>query len=237
MKEYFNKLYLGSGDNFLSIVKENLEKEKRMFIVTANPEAFMIGSRDEYMNELLMSNKTTIVADGIGLVKCASMLNINVKERITGIDLTYKLLEIANEKKYKVAIIGSKEEVIKELKTVLNKNYPNIDLIKIENGYIKDKDSFFNCIKDIDICLVGLGMPLQEKLIYKNLDKFNKGIFIGIGGSLDIISGSKKRAPKLFQKLNIEWLYRIVCEPKRLKRFYNNNIKFLFKVKKLKKGD
>lgn len=66
-----------------------------------------------------------------------------------------------------------------------------------------------------DIVLVALGIPLQEKLIYKHLDQFNKGIFVGVGGSFDVISGHKKRAPKIFIKLNLEWLYRILKEPKR----------------------
>ena len=81
--------------------------------------------------------------------------------------------------------------------------------------------------------MVALGVPSQEKLIYKHLDEFKKGIFIGVGGSFDVLSGTKKRAPKLFIKTNTEWLYRIICEPKRLKRFWNNNVKFIIKVKNL----
>jgi len=88
-----------------------------------------------------------------------------------------------------------------------------------------------------DVCLVALGIPVQEKLIYKHLDKFEKGIFVGVGGSFDVISGTKKRAPEFFIKCNLEWLYRIAKEPKRLKRFYNSNVKFIFAVKKeFKKG-
>ena len=83
-----------------------------------------------------------------------------------------------------------------------------------------------------DIILVAWGIPAQEKLIYKHLDKFDKGIFVGVGGSFDVISGHKKRAPKIFIKLNLEWLYRIIKEPKRLKRFYDSNVKFLFKVRR-----
>ena len=83
--------------------------------------------------------------------------------------------------------------------------------------------------------MVALGIPNQEKLIYKHLKEFKKGIFIGVGGSFDVISGSKKRAPKLFVKFNIEWLYRICKEPSRLKRFWNNNVKFIFKIQKMKK--
>ena len=87
-----------------------------------------------------------------------------------------------------------------------------------------------------DICLVALGIPFQETIIYKHFNEFKKGIFIGVGGSFDVLSGFKKRAPKIFQKLNIEWLYRIIKEPKRLKRFYKNNIQFVFQLKKIKKG-
>ena len=81
-----------------------------------------------------------------------------------------------------------------------------------------------------DIILVALGIPNQEKLIYKNLSKFDKGIFVGVGGSFDVISGCKKRAPKIFVRLKLEWLYRITVEPSRLNRFYQSNIKYLFKI-------
>lgn len=82
-----------------------------------------------------------------------------------------------------------------------------------------------------DIMLVALGIPAQEKLIYKHLNKFKKGIFVGVGGSFDVLSGTKARAPEFFINHNLEWLYRILKEPSRIKRFYNSNVKFIFKVK------
>ena len=88
-----------------------------------------------------------------------------------------------------------------------------------------------------DIVLVAIGIPQQEILIYKNYERFEKGIFIGVGGSFDVLSGMKKRAPEFFVKCNLEWLYRIVKEPKRMKRFFVSNIKFIIEVLKLaKKG-
>ena len=77
---------------------------------------------------------------------------------------------------------------------------------------------------------MALGIPKQETLIYKHLDEFEKGIFVGVGGSFDVICGLKKRAPKIFIKLKLEWLYRILKEPKRLKRFYQSHVKYLFKI-------
>lgn len=118
----------------------------------------------------------------------------------------------------------------------IKSEYPSIQVVGYQNGYVKDKDAVFEEIVKLqpDAVLVALGIPAQELLIAKHYNKFSKGIFIGVGGSFDVLSGMKKRAPKIFIKLNLEWLYRIACEPKRFKRFYNSNIKFIAKVKELR---
>ena len=107
-------------------------------------------------------------------------------------------------------------------------------MVGTQDGYIEDKQAVMEDIKlkNPDVILVALGVPKQEKLIYDNLQDFKKGIFVGVGGSFDVISGSKKRAPKIFIKLNLEWLYRIAFSPSRWKRFYEGNIKYIFKLKK-----
>lgn len=233
----FDKTYDKEATKFYSILKENLKKEKRTFVVTANPEAFMIGlEKDEYKNMLLDEN-TTIVPDGIGLVKAGRMIGYDIKERIPGVDIAVKLLEYCDELKMKVYLFGSQHEVITKMEELVKRDYKGIKLVGVKDGYEKDKDAIFDDIykKKPDVILVALGMPKQEELIYKHLDKFKKGIFVGVGGSFDVISGTKKRAPKIFIKLNLEWLYRILKEPKRLKRFWDNNVKFIFKVRKVKK--
>ena len=236
MKVLFDKLYSKSIDSFYKILKENLKKEKKMFIVTANPETFMKSETDEELNKLLRDKNTILVPDGIGIVKAARSINYQVEERITGIDIATTLLEYGTELNKSIYLFGSKQEVIDSMKKVLKEKYPNLKLVGASNGYVSNKDEVFENIAKFnpDIVLVALGIPHQEKLIYKHLDKFNKGIFVGVGGSFDVISGHKKRAPKIFIKLNLEWLYRIACEPKRLKRFYDSNVKFMFKVKKNK---
>lgn len=236
MKTLFKRLYQKDLNSFKDLMKNNLINNKKMFIVTANPETFMKSNDDIELKTLLNDDQTTLVPDGIGIVKAAKMINLSVKERITGIDLSITLLNYANEMKKTLYLFGARKEVIKGMQNVLKEKYPNIKLLGATDGYVKDKDEIFNKIskKKPDIILVALGIPTQEKLIYKHLDKFSHGIFMGVGGSFDVISGYKKRAPKLFIKLNLEWLYRIMKEPKRIKRFYNSNVKFLIKVKKLK---
>ncbi len=236
MKELFDKLYNKSEESFYEILEKNLSQNKKTFIVTANPETFMMSEKDEEMRKLLLDNDTFLVPDGIGIVKAARMINYDVKERITGIDIANELLKLGNKQKKSIYLFGAKQEVIDSMEKVLKESYPNLNLVGMSNGYEKDKDKIFEKIVKTkpDIVLVALGIPLQEKVIYKHLDKFDKGIFVGVGGSFDVISGHKKRAPKIFIKLNLEWLYRILKEPKRLKRFYDSNVKFIFKVRRQK---
>ena len=115
----------------------------------------------------------------------------------------------------------------------LKLRYPRME-VRYKNGYGKDKDADYQEIVQAqpDLVLVALGVPAQELLIARHLDQFQKGVFIGVGGSFDVLSGSKRRAPSFFVKTNTEWLYRIVREPSRLKRFYESNVKFLGEIRR-----
>lgn len=238
MKDLFTKLYKENAKSFYELLERYLKNNKKMFIVTANPETFMISEEDIEMKQLLLDKDTTIVPDGIGIVKASHMLGYDFKERITGVDVSIKLLELGSEMNKTIYLFGSKQEVIDSLINVINEKYSGLEVVGTSNGYVKDRDKVFDEIVklDPDIVLVALGIPHQEKIIYKHLNKFKKGIFVGVGGTFDVLSGHKKRAPKLFIKLNLEWLYRILKEPKRIKRFWNNNVKFLFNIKKISRN-
>lgn len=234
MIRFFNKLYKGGREAFLSIVRDNLLNDKKMFIVTANPETFMLGEKDSELETLLLDYATTVVADGIGIVRGGKKIGIDITERIPGVEIAEKLLEYGSELNKTVFFLGAKQEVIDSLCLVVKEKYSFLKIVGAVNGYTSDKDTVFEEIKAAkpDIILVALGIPAQEKLIYKHFKDFDKGIFVGVGGSFDVLSGIKTRAPKLFIDLNLEWLYRLLREPSRIKRFYNSNIKFLLKLKK-----
>ena len=234
MRKLFDKLYKKSAQSFYEILSDNLKDNKKTFVVTANPETFMISEKNEDVRKMLLDKETVMVPDGIGVLKAGKKIGYNIEERITGIDIANELLKFGNEQKKSIYLFGSKQEVIDSMKIVIKEQYPNLKLVGTSNGYVTDKDKVFDEIVKLepDIVLVALGIPLQEMLIYKHLNRFKKGIFVGVGGSFDVMSGMKKRAPKIFIKLNLEWLYRIMKEPKRLKRFYDSNVKFLFRIKK-----
>lgn len=233
MKKYFERLYKKTNKDYYEKLEEYLKTNTKKFVITANPETFNISKKDKELEKALLNKENDIIPDGIAIVKCASFFKIKVKERITGCDTAIKLLELADKNNKSLYLLGATQEVIEKMKEVIKKDYKGIKLLGATNGYEKDKDKVFEKIIELepDICLVALGIPMQEKLINKHIKKAKKGIFMGVGGSFDVISGYKKRAPKIFIKLNLEWLYRILKEPKRLKRFYDNNVKFVIKAK------
>lgn len=232
VEKYISKVYSKGEESFVSELEERVKENKKTFIVTANPETLMIANSNEKFDECLMNEETIIVPDGIGVVKGARMLNYDLKETITGVGLCKKLFEIGNREEKSIYLFGAKDEVVKKLKETLQKEYPKLKIAGIENGYVQNKQEVFEKIKDAkpDIILVALGIPGQELLIQDNYGDFEKGVFMGVGGSFDVLSGSKKRAPEFFVKTHLEWLYRITTEPKRLKRFFNSNIKYVFKI-------
>lgn len=240
MINYIKKTYRGNKESFFKVLENNLVNNNKMFIVTANPETFMKADSISEFDKALMKPDTTIVPDGIGVVKAANYIGITeINERITGVDISYKLLELANKYSKSIYLLGASKDVIELTVKNINKEYPKVNILGYSDGYVDNKDDIFKRIKNIspDIVLVALGVPKQELLIAKHYDSFSKGIFVGVGGTFDVISGTKKRAPKIIQKLNIEWLYRIIGNKERIKRFYNSNVKFIFKLRKLVKEE
>ncbi len=233
MKKYFDNISKFSKEEILSFLSHSLKEEKKQFCITANPETFMNARYNEIMNDILLNKDNLLLVDGIGIVLGSKIEKVKIGEKYPGVELVSDLLEELNKIKGKLYVYGSKELILKDFESVLKKKFKNIDY-NYKNGYdYKDKD-FYNDIKKYkpDLILVALGIPKQEQLIGKYFDKVDKGIFIGVGGSIDVLSGNKKRAPKFFRKLNIEWLYRIFKEPKRIGRFIKNNIGFLFLLMK-----
>lgn len=206
-------------DGLKKSVIEDIDDNKKSFIVAINPEKILKAREDEKLKELLNSADYQI-PDGIGVVYASKLKKGKIKSRITGIDCMEMLCNEANDKGYKIFLYGAKKEVIKEAKKSLEKKYENIKIVGAIDGYEKNNDKI---IKEInkskaDIIFVALGSPKQENWILENKDKVCIKIFQGVGGSFDVISGNIKRAPIWMQKIGLEWLYRLIKEPKRIFR-------------------
>ena len=212
-----------------------LESDSSHLIVTPNPEIVMKAKEDIEYKDIINNKASLIIPDGIGIIKGAKILGTPLKERVAGYDLICNLLEKYKDGSKSFYFWGSKPNIANIAKEKLLEKYPNIKIIGTEDGYF-DEEKKKKIIDDIatkkpDILLVGIGFPKQEKLINELLEKNIFKIAIGCGGSIDVLSGTVKRAPKLFIKLHIEWSWRLIKEPSRIGRMMILP-KFLKEVKK-----
>lgn len=233
MREYFEKLYDKTMAELVPELLKRLEQElPPILVVTANPEILMLGQRLPSYDGILRDPETLIVADGIGVVKAAKMLGLPSLTRIPGVELVEKLLAALAPRRGKIFLYGAKPEVMEALLTKIKQAYPDLQIVGAYHGYGQNEAVLQAEIAATqpDLVLAALGAPRQETFLAQCRKSLSQGILIGVGGSFDVISGQKRRAPKIWRKLNLEWAYRLLHEPKRLGRFVRNNLGFLGQV-------
>ncbi|WP_430534995.1 WecB/TagA/CpsF family glycosyltransferase [Listeria rocourtiae] len=213
--------YNVSQNAFVDELIDAAVNKERRFIVTANPEIVMHAQQDLEFNRAIQQ-ADYIVADGIGVVKAAKSIGKPLKGRVTGYDTMLGLLEKANEMNMSVYFVGAKPNIIDKLIEHVKFKYKGIEVVGARDGYFTASDSEAIAedilVKQADFVFLALGFPRQERWISTHLDKFDKGIFMGVGGSFDVLSGCTKRAPDFWVRFNLEWLYRILSQPSRWKR-------------------
>lgn len=210
-------------------IESYLESDKLNIIYTPNTEIVMT-AKDNNNLKALLNKGDLVTADGIGLVYGSRIKKRPLKERVTGFDMSINMLKIANREGYSIYLLGGKEGIAKEAAKNIKKDYPNIKIAGYHHGYFQgshtgqpDSEDEMRIVGKInslnpDIIFVGLGFPKQEMWIDWNRDRISGRVIIGNGGVMDILSGNAKRAPDIYQKLGLEWLYRLLQDPARIKR-------------------
>ena len=189
------------------------------FIVNINPEIIMTNYKNQELIDIFNNEKYQI-PDGIGIVYASKITKGNIKQRITGIDLMNELCKSSVKYDSKIFLYGAKEGIAKKAKEELEKKIDDINIVGTCSGYEDESKAIEKInVSGANILFVGLGSPKQEKFIINHRDELkNIKIFMPVGGSFDVISNSLKRAPNWVIKCNIEWLYRLVKQPKRFFR-------------------
>lgn len=201
-------------------------------IVTINPEMISAAQKNSDFAEIINSAEL-VVADGIGVEIGLKILGYKVK-RIAGIDLGKALVDKFTASGKSVAMIGAKPGVVDSAIENLSKEYQNLNVVYSHDGYFDNDEDIIESVisANPDLILVALGSPKQEFFIHNLKEKLPNSTLIGLGGSFDVWAGVVERAPKIYQKLGLEWLYRTLKEPKRFKRIFPTLPLFVLKVLK-----
>lgn len=211
---------------------EALQYAEKGQVVTINPEMILSAKSNPDFAEIINSAEL-VIPDGIGVQLGLKILGHNVR-RIAGIEFGRKLIDkFASQP---TAFVGAKPEIIQKAVENLKKEVPNLNAVYVQDGYFKDDDRVLDELTAANpkLVLVALGSPKQEIFISKAKNLLPSALFIGLGGSFDVWSGVVERAPEIWQKLGLEWLYRTVKEPKRFKRIFPTLPLFVLKVFKEK---
>jgi len=209
-----------AADLAFDIILKKGQESAKTYVVTPNPEIVWRCRRDIALKYSV--NKAGIVLpDGIGIIYGAKILGTPFSgSRVPGIDFIDALFRKMSVSGKSVFLLGAKPGIAEAAGKALEEAHPGLVIAGFADGYFTDSDALISQINalDPDLLLVCLGAPKQELWMAENIDRLNVPLCAGLGGSLDVFSGKVKRAPKVFQKLGLEWLYRIIREPRRLGR-------------------
>lgn len=216
----FPKLTLDHSVELISDVIERQSPEL-FHVVTGNPEILMSCQHDRSLRTII-DEAGLVTADGIGVVMVSRLRGEGLPERVTGCDLLLKLLEAGDRKKWSFYLLGADENTSRKAADVISRRYPNAEIRGRHHGFF-DPSEDERIVQDVraagaDVLVVALGAPYAERWIYKYRNELNSRIAIGVGGTLDVIAGKVPRAPLLWRKMNLEWLFRLVNQPSRWRR-------------------
>ncbi|NLL67783.1 MAG: WecB/TagA/CpsF family glycosyltransferase [Clostridiaceae bacterium] len=218
-------------DKVLSMLKGETPQK----IFTPNSEIIMQANRDPELKDILNSAEL-VVPDGAGVILASRIMKKELKEKVSGIDLVKKILISTGKRPTSFFIFGGKPGVAERASINILSDYPKAKISGFRNGYFEEND-IPGIIKQIneskaEVLLVGLGAPKQEKWIHQYANQLNCKVLLGIGGSIDVFAGTAKLAPEFMRKAGLEWLYRLIKEPKRAKRMLDLPRFILLSIKK-----
>jgi N-acetylglucosaminyldiphosphoundecaprenol N-acetyl-beta-D-mannosaminyltransferase len=217
-------------DELLKSAESAIEENKTYKIYTVNNE-FVVEAQNNKKYLDALNNSDVSIADSTGVVWAIKKLYGENIERIPGADLFYDLFALANKKALNVFFFGGSEGIGEKAKHNISKRYPNVSINVIDGASVTENEENKDIVDQINksnskIVFVALGSPKQELWIENHLSKLDPAVFIGIGGTLDYVSGKIRRAPEAMREIGLEWLYRLIVQPSRYKRIYKAVITF-----------
>ena len=217
-------------DEAVARAEELLEAPGASIVVTPNAEIGYEALHDAQFRALL-NGADLVLPDGAGVVLAAKLRKTPLKQKVAGVDFADRLLSILEKTGGGLFLLGSKPGVAELAAQKMTEKHPKLYICGMNDGYFKDEAPVIEKINAAkpDVLCVCLGAPKQELFMTNHLDELHIKLMIGLGGSLDSFAGTVKRAPKWMIRCNLEWLYRLIKEPKRFGRMLRLP-KYLFAV-------
>ena len=199
-------------------VEQFIDEQKPHLVVTPNAEVIMMANEDKRLAQII-NNADLVVPDGAGVVWAARYNGDVMPERVAGYDLVQNLLSVGANRKYRIYMLGGAPGIVEKAKNEAEERYPGVQIVGTRHGFFtkSDEPEIVSTIKACrpDILFVALGVPRQEKWLSEYRDQIAAPVAIGVGGTFDVMAGTVRRAPLWMQESNLEWLYRLISEPKR----------------------
>lgn len=216
------EVFDNSIDKFLNKVYEKYENGERTVIISGNPETLYTAYKNDELKALL--NESEIIPDGVGVIIAGKLTNQRFKEKIAGIDVFFEILRSSGKKNARIYMLGAQSSILEEAVANAKSKYA-ANISGFHDGYF-DLEDCEQIVDDInnsnaDILIVAMGCPRQEFFISRYKNKLKCKIFMGVGGSFDVLAGKVSRAPEWMINLGLEWLYRVFKEPKRILRLFS----------------
>ena len=190
-------------------------------VIPVNPELIMTAQKDEIFRRVLNS-VALVLPDGVGILVAARLVGLRVKERVTGVDTVCSLVNVARENGLRLFLLGAAPSVAERAAKRLQEQCPGLEIAGTYAGSPdpREEEEICNRIRAAtpQILLVAYSAPQQELWVARNLEKLNVPVAMCVGGTFDFISGFVARAPVWMQRLGLEWMFRLIREPRRFRR-------------------
>lgn len=213
------KVHNVSMHQALEAMDELVKDKKAHLVVTLGVEMVMKAEKDREFFEII-NQASLVVPDSVGILWAAKKMGSPLKQRVPGIDLIHSAARENQKYPWKIFFLGAAPGVAEKAARKLEELYPGFSVAGVHHGYFEDDGEVIDKINKCnpDVLFIAMGSPTQEKWFVRNRDKLKEVVAIGVGGSFDVISGRLKRAPPIFRKLGLEWFYRLITQPSRIKR-------------------
>ncbi|MHC1720687.1 MAG: WecB/TagA/CpsF family glycosyltransferase [Clostridiaceae bacterium] len=218
---------------------EYIENFEKVNIISGNPEVLYNGLKDSGLFDIFTAGNALIIPDGTGTVLASKIAGAPVMQKLAGIEVMELVIRKCEKESRGIYLIGAREAVVAACAKNLKARHPELNIMGYHNGYfnIENCPELISDIKEKKpyALFVAMGSPMQDRFILKYMDELPCKIFMGVGGSFDVISGNTRRAPRWMISLGMEWLYRVSKEPHRIRRL-SSIPKFLTAVFLRKEG-